>query len=196
MKVFSDTHIQIHGGRIVDLADLRVEDIDLHSIATSLSRLCRFNGHGRCFYSVAQHSIDVAHRISDPKLRIYGLIHDAHEAFIGDIATPVKTMFRSAGTDYSNAAHYIDTVIYKAFGLKYPDERIHSIVKQQDNNALIYEAQNYMWSCQYWSYKKDMLFEPLGMQEAADLFLKKFEECMSAYKFSESKGEALAAVGT
>lgn len=88
------TSIITHGGRVLDLLTPRPEAIDLHDIAISLSRLPRFNGHlcGRHAYSVAQHSLTVARLLppgSDAKLRLAALLHDAHEAYVGDITRPM-----------------------------------------------------------------------------------------------------------
>lgn len=58
-------------------------------IATSLSHLCRFTGHVRQFYSVGQHCLLVAHLLPR-ELKFFGLMHDAHEAYVNDLATPHK----------------------------------------------------------------------------------------------------------
>ena len=77
------------GGRMVDLLNVKPEDIDLADIAWALAHTCRFMGHPRRHYSVAEHSINVARLLPEP-IKIYGLLHDAHEAYIGDISTPTK----------------------------------------------------------------------------------------------------------
>lgn len=65
------------------------EEIDLHDIAASLSKTCRFTGHPEPMYSVAQHSVLVSRRLPEG-LKLAGLMHDAHEAYIGDMSRPMK----------------------------------------------------------------------------------------------------------
>lgn len=65
---------------------------DIEEIAHSTSLMCRFNGHCRQFYSVAEHSLLVALiceqlGLADP---FEGLMHDAHEAYLVDLAKPWK----------------------------------------------------------------------------------------------------------
>jgi uncharacterized protein len=65
--------------------------IEVHDIARSLSYTCRYNGHLRRFYSVAEHSIHMAISAqSNPLLAFLALCHDAHEPYCGDVASPQK----------------------------------------------------------------------------------------------------------
>jgi hypothetical protein len=67
----------------------RPQEILVEDIAHALSMLCRFNGHGKEFYSVAEHSLHVAAIVSPPNKK-WGLLHDAAEAYLSDIPSPVK----------------------------------------------------------------------------------------------------------
>lgn len=63
-------------------------DIDIRDIARALSNICRFTGHCKVFYSVAQHSVLVSENTVNP---FYGLMHDAAEAYVGDMNRPMKS---------------------------------------------------------------------------------------------------------
>lgn len=72
--------------------DPHPDDIDIHDIAHHLSLLCRFTGACSHFYSVAEHSVLVSELLEreDPKLAMLGLMHDATEAYLGDVGRPLK----------------------------------------------------------------------------------------------------------
>jgi hypothetical protein len=100
--------VQTYTGRAFDLLDPKPEQIDPLDIAHALSQLCRFTGHVRSFYSVAQHSCLVAEIAQDlcvmqlntpaPEvLALQALLHDAPEAYIGDVSTPLKRALRGEG---------------------------------------------------------------------------------------------------
>lgn len=75
----------------VDLEHPTADMISSIDIGTALSNLCRFSGHVNQFYSVAQHSVEVAKQLPDD-LKLFGLLHDAPEAYTSDIPSPVKKM--------------------------------------------------------------------------------------------------------
>lgn len=76
-------------GRQVYPFSLRPDEVHVEEVAYSLSMLCRFNGHTRSFYSVAQHSVIVAENLP-PDLQFLGLMHDGTEAYCGDLIRPIK----------------------------------------------------------------------------------------------------------
>lgn len=81
--------IQTYSGRRFWPLDPRTEDVCLDDIAHALSNLCRFTGHVKTFYSVAQHCV-LASRAVHPDVAMLALLHDAAEAYLGDIARPWK----------------------------------------------------------------------------------------------------------
>lgn len=98
-KVIPSGHICTHTGRAVDPLNIKADDIDLADIARSLSMICRFNGHTKFHYSVAQHSTHGALEFwardrfapHDAALvTTWFLLHDAAEAYICDMPRPIK----------------------------------------------------------------------------------------------------------
>lgn len=85
---------RILSGKVIDLEDISKADIDINHIAHALSMQCRYNGQIKEFYSVAQHSTFVADYLyketNNKLIALCGLLHDAAEAYIGDIVTPIK----------------------------------------------------------------------------------------------------------
>ena len=92
------------------------ENIQIEDIAHSLGNLCRFGGHCRPFYSVADHSLHVSQRC---KHKLWGLLHDASEAYIGDIIQPFKYNPRWYPF-LKQLETIIEKVIAKKFNLPWP----------------------------------------------------------------------------
>jgi uncharacterized protein len=95
--------------------EARPEEILIEDIAHSLSLLCRFNGHCNRFYSVAEHSIHVANLLPQ-EFKMWGLLHDATEAYIADIPMPLKRNL----PDYKTIENDLMRVVASRFGLLWP----------------------------------------------------------------------------
>ena len=81
-----------YSGRPFYPYDLRHEDFHIEDIAHALSMLCRYGGHCRHFYSVAEHSVHVSYLVP-PEHALTGLMHDATEAYLVDMPRPIKAGF-------------------------------------------------------------------------------------------------------
>lgn len=122
-------------GRRIDLERPRSEDITIEDIACGLSRICRFNGQLPEFYSVAEHSIFVAELV-DPQLRLAALLHDASEAYLGDVSRNLKHSPALAG--YRALESLLQGVIEDRFGLRFCSADRHQI-KIADDLAATWE---------------------------------------------------------
>lgn len=88
---YTEPIIETASGRRVNLAQIRPEDICLDDIAVALARINRHGGHTRVPYTVAQHSVEVS-RMCAPEDAEWGLMHDAAEAYVGDVVSPIKNV--------------------------------------------------------------------------------------------------------
>lgn len=112
-----------------------LETIKIEDIAASLSKSCRYVGHCRHFYSVAQHSVIVSHMVP-PELALEGLLHDASEAYLGDISAPLKRQL----PEYQAIEGIVESAIAKKFRLMYNlDLGWPSAVKKADVDILALE---------------------------------------------------------
>lgn len=100
--------------------DPRPEDIRVHDIAHALSNQCRFSGHVRHFYSVAEHSVRVSQllerRAKNRRVWLKGLLHDASEAYLVDLPTPLKDT-PEIGEPYRVAEGALMAAIWERFDL-------------------------------------------------------------------------------
>jgi 5'-nucleotidase len=151
------------------------EPILPEDIAQPLSKLCRFTGHTRQFYSVAQHSVHVA-RLVPERFALHALLHDASEAFLGDVSSPLKELL---GESYRGLERATSAAIYKRFDLplELPPE-----VKHADMVAMATEKRDLMfpdpdpWPCLDGIEADPLPILALSPPIAARMFLDRFYE--------------------
>ena len=115
MSHLKDRYLSTYTGKKFFPYDPRPEQICIEDIAHGLSMLCRFVGQCRFFFSVAEHSIAVA-RLLPANLKLFGLLHDASEAYLADLPRPVK-----AGLpEYKAIEANVERVIAEKFELPFP----------------------------------------------------------------------------
>lgn len=83
------TWMQLFSGQPFYPLDAAEEDIEIFDIAHALGMVCRYGGHVRRFYSVAEHCVILSHTV-DPEHALWALLHDATEAYVGDMVWPLK----------------------------------------------------------------------------------------------------------
>lgn len=83
--------MQLYSGAAFYPADPQPDDIDPTDIAHALSLLCRYGGHVKRFYSVAEHCVLMSYAVS-PEAALYALLHDATEAYVVDVPRPLKRL--------------------------------------------------------------------------------------------------------
>ena len=127
-------------GIVWDVARPTVEMIHWPDVAESLAKQCRWNGHCKDFYSVAQHCVMVA-KLMPSRLGLEGLLHDAHEAFLGDITRPVKVVL---GDALKRIERRLDETIYSAAGIGVPRAAARWNIKDADMVALATERRDIM----------------------------------------------------
>jgi hypothetical protein len=116
MNKYYDVHANQDGvfntqsGLLIDLNRPTVDMIDIDDIGAALAKICRFGGHSNQFYSVAQHSVLVACLAPDYLCR-EALLHDASEAYLGDVIKPLKNLLGIAYTDIEN--EFMNIIIRK-----------------------------------------------------------------------------------
>jgi len=233
MNVRIGDWIQVHSGRQFWPLDPRAEEIDIGDIAHALSLVCRFTGHVKEFYSVAQHSVLVALTVkrwladamcdgckdggvepvqaswcrdvdgrllcdvcfaatstAAPRtswalddrgvrlLALAGLLHDGSEAYLCDVARPIKMLAEMAR--YREAEAKVQSCVYEAFNLWPIEPRI---VKRADDVLLSTEARDLLatlhpaWTVRPpgWPTLEERIV-PCSSKEAERMFLQTFEE--------------------
>jgi uncharacterized protein len=160
-------------GRAFYPLDPRAEEICIEDIAHHLSLQCRFNGAVKEHYSIAQHSVLVSQTVPH-HLVLWGLLHDAAEAYYGDMVRPLKKSMHQYKELEKRCMHVIATM----FGLEWP-EPIE--VKHADDKVLYTERRDLLLVQRNWSLDGVIIpledkITPWTNLGAESAFIKSFQE--------------------
>lgn len=189
--------MQTYTGRCFWPLDPRADEVCIEDIAHSLSLQCRFAGHCREPYSVAEHSVRVSLLVQEQFLRdergvygqhpsaeghaahlaLMGLLHDASEAYLVDLPRPVKPHLKG----YSQAEDWVMEAICERFGLRWENnQEAWQRVKHADNVLLATEARDLMGPppCEWAALPEPLeaVIDPWTWRQAAIAFLRRFDE--------------------
>lgn len=176
-------------GRVFSLRHPRSEDVCIRDIAHHLARICRYGGGVQDHYSVAQHSVLVAEslRIAGASLehQRWGLLHDAAEAYCGDIIRPLKSLMRGdeKWSTYDQIELGVQAVICQRFGL---GAREPDVVHEHDVAVCMREQIDLGRVPPGWVPTVDpspVRVGPWPFERARDRFLEKFEELFPGETF-------------
>lgn len=165
-------------------------EIDIKDIARPLSRLPRFNGHTNSLLSVAEHSMAVhwlvkKYNPDNHLLQMHALMHDAHEAFFGDIISPLKRYLRDCWeVDINEMQATTQTNIMAALGVQLLSNVYDfEAITQADLACTKCERDIYMksplaWDLDHVTYPPDLprIYSRLSPNEAFGLFMDTFHE--------------------
>jgi hypothetical protein len=171
--------IQTLSGRRVNPLDASAADIDPADVARALAHICRFGGHSRHFYSVAQHSVIVCDLLeaegATPDELMAALLHDASEAYLGDLPHPIKHR-SELGAAFKAAEKRLEAVIAERFAL--PDASAR--VKPLDRALLATERKVFSDVSWHWpeldgAHELDLKIEAWAPERAHEEFTRRYE---------------------
>lgn len=184
-----ENFIQTFSGVDFWFLDPTEDMVKIEDIAHSLSMQCRYNGHIKHFYSVAEHCVNCS-LLVDPEFALQALLHDASEAYLSDLPSPVKLNL----PEYYKLESVVTAAIARKFGLP-PEKEWSKQVKEADKRMLIAEALKLMPNPGEWvthdefkSIYDDIQIPVFGLMphEAEQFYLTRFNQltvsgCGSSY---------------
>jgi uncharacterized protein len=126
-----------HTGKVLDVLNPHIADIDIVDIAHALAYQCRYGGRCERYYSIAEHCVLMADYDFLPGRPLAKLLHDASEAYVGDVVRGIKVLLP--------VYQEIEQEFHRLIGIKYgvaPEE--FATVKEADNIMLMSEARDIM----------------------------------------------------
>lgn len=178
MNVNESGSIAMADSRLICVPRMTKSDIRIDDIARALSNICRWTGHLDDFYSVAQHSCHVSDLLTwwSRKVALEGLLHDAAEAYVSDMASPIKRLEDLGG--YRRLECVADAAVRDAFGLPALE---HDMVKEADAVMVKFEADQFFnnpsWASDWHDAPtRRWRIEPWSPMRARTEFLTRFKE--------------------
>lgn len=166
--------MQTASGRRIDLVDLHANVWDVEDVAHALSHLCRYGGHVSRFYSVAEHSYHCAVALEAmqlPHLVVFtGLMHDAPEAYLGDVPRGLKSLL----PDYRLLESRLAAHLSSAFGFSNPTPAVVNLV---DNRIVVNEVAELM------AEPNDCDWSPLDGLKPLDVTIRCWDPATAKRKF-------------
>lgn len=133
--------VQVFTGGLVDLLYPTSDMIDIRDIAAATSKLCRYTGHVKEFFSVAQHMVWCSYHVPE-KFALEALLHDASEAYTGDVNRPLKQLMEGLKPKlFKGIEHALEKAVAEKYGAVWPWP---PEVKRADNLALATEKRDLM----------------------------------------------------
>lgn len=166
--------ILTYSGNYYDYKKPSESHLNILDVAHALSQICRYSGHCREFYSVAEHSVNVYQLLTDAgydyEIRKAGLLHDSPESVMLDVVKPLKMLL----PDYQALEEEIELDMARRFEYQYP---LHPAVKWADLMMLNIEQRQIMNNEDEWETHmsidkyKDFKIECLSPKDAKERFL-------------------------
>jgi len=164
-------NVGMYGGKMLDITDLKPDDISIYDIGWALAQNLRFNGHTIIPYSVAEHCTALSLWVPE-HLALVALLHDASEAYIGDVINPVKQWC----PELVALEESIHKVIFEHFRL---DPEAIKLIKPQDDDMCRCEAMQIMGAPD-WARGPNLLRHeiagPMTEYERRYYFFRRFED--------------------
>lgn len=151
-NLYHPNSIRTYSGKYVNVFDPNPDTILIEDIARSLSKQCRFGGHTGVFLPVSIHCVMVANLLPDD-LKLQGLLHDASEAYMMDIPSPIKKNI----VGYEELETRLMKIIFAKFcpDAQYP---LHEKVKEADKDQLQWEWDKFMVGGEETEYTPDYAY--------------------------------------
>ena len=152
----------------------RADEVFIEDIAHSLSLQCRYAGHCLRFYSVAEHSVLIARHLAAkyaPEVALWGLLHDASEAYLVDVPRPVKPYL----TGYKDAEAKVMAAVCDRFGLVH---EMPAAVHDADNRIIADELINLVpmeWHDRYAGKELGVRLRYWSPEQAREEFMATFD---------------------
>jgi hypothetical protein len=162
-NLYTPDCIRTVSGIYINVFEPTTEMICIEDIAHSLSLQCRFGGHLPKFYSVAEHSVNCSNHVTNGS-KLMALLHDASEAYLMDIPSPIKAHL----PEYKNIESNLMKVIADKFGFEWP---MNGSVHMVDKRMLQAE-----WDCVMLGEKEYSFIKCWSPEEAKAKFLECFEQ--------------------